>query len=131
MARQEIKLGELVRSAWKKVNENFIELYTNKVDAVEGKGLSTNDYTDEEKQKVADAAGVVKHTFTEADWGAATDGYYSHTIAASGKNSGKNPVKVMRQNGENYDEVIIQTHVNGTNVVLESEEAFAGYLIVV
>lgn len=127
MARQEIKLGELVRSAWKKVNENFTELYTNKVDAVEGKGLSTNDYTNEEKQKVADAAGIVKHTFTEADWGTATDGYYSHTIAASGKN----PVKVMRQNGENYDEVIIQTHVNGTNVILESEEAFAGYLIVV
>lgn len=127
MARQEIKLGELVRSAWKKVNENFIDLYTNKVDVVEGKGLSTNDYTDEEKQKVTNAASMVKHTFTVDDWGTATDGYYSQVIAVTDGN----PVKVMRQNGENYDEVIVETQVTTTGIKLETEEPFAGYLLTV
>lgn len=79
MARQIIKLGETVKSAWSKVNANFAELYnavaniptktsqltndsgfltqhqdiSGKVDKVNGKGLSTNDYTTAEKQKLA------------------------------------------------------------------------------
>lgn len=55
MARQTIKLGELVKSAWGKVNANFEELYNSlagKQDAETGKGLSTNDYTDAEKTKL-------------------------------------------------------------------------------
>lgn len=79
MARQIIKLGEIVKTAWQKVNANFEELYTaisgiptktsqltndsgfltqhqdisGKVDKVDGKGLSTNDYTTAEKTKLA------------------------------------------------------------------------------
>lgn len=59
MARQTIKLGELVKTAWQKVNENFKELYdslANKQDKVAGKGLSTNDYTTEEKTKLSGIA---------------------------------------------------------------------------
>ena len=46
MARQTIKLGELVKSALQKVNANFEELYQSekyKVDKVAGKELSSND----------------------------------------------------------------------------------------
>lgn len=59
MARQTIKLGELVKTAWQKVNSNFEELYqsiTNKVDKVAGKELSSNDYTDAEKTKLSGIA---------------------------------------------------------------------------
>lgn len=127
MARQEIKLGELVKSAWKKVNDNFTELYTNKVDAVEGKGLSTNDYTDEEKQKVSSSVTITKHDFTVSEWVTPESGIPTLTIAAAGKY----PVKVMKQNGDNYDEVIVQSSVSGTNVVLEADETFSGYVILV
>ena len=81
MARQIIKLGETVKSVWTKVNANFAELYnaianisvptkvsqlqndagyltqhqdiSGKVDKVNGKQLSTNDYTTAEKNKLA------------------------------------------------------------------------------
>lgn len=59
MARQTIKLGELVKTAWQKVNANFEELYNsiaNKVDKEAGKVLSSNDYTDAEKTKLSDIA---------------------------------------------------------------------------
>lgn len=59
MARQTIKLGELVKTAWQKVNENFTELYnslSNKQDKETGKGLSTNDYTNAEKTKLSGIA---------------------------------------------------------------------------
>ena len=67
MARQTIKLGEILKSAWDKVNANFEELYSsistipNKVDKEAGKGLSENDYTTAEKNKlggIADGAEV-------------------------------------------------------------------------
>lgn len=59
MARQTIKLGELVKTAWQKVNANFEELYNsiaNKQDKEAGKGLSTNDYTTAEKTKLSNIA---------------------------------------------------------------------------
>lgn len=39
-------------------------LLSGKVDAVEGKGLSTNDYTDEEKAKLEQKAPIISPTFT-------------------------------------------------------------------
>lgn len=59
MARQIIKLGELVKTACQKVNANFEDLYNslaNKVDKEAGKGLSANDYTDAEKTKLSGIA---------------------------------------------------------------------------
>lgn len=130
MARQTIKLGELVKSAWQKVNANFEELYNsigNKVDKVDGKELSTNDFTNEYKNKVDSAATVTKSTFTTSDWGSATSGYYTKTIAASGKY----PVKVMRNESGVYTEALVQTAVSGSNVVITSEEAFEGYVVLI
>jgi hypothetical protein len=151
MARQTIKLGELVKTAWQKVNANFEELYNSiankvngtaltpsskavnidlsgKVDKVTGKGLSTNDFTDAYKTKIDGAASVVKKTFAANGWGTAgSDGYYNMTIAAAGKY----PVKVMRNENGTYTEALVQTAVSGNNVVITSEETFEGYLIVI
>lgn len=64
--------GDKLRDAFIKVNSNFDDLYTlsgltsdilNKVDKVDGKVLSSNDYTDQEKQKLSklnDAIGDLK-----------------------------------------------------------------------
>lgn len=189
MARQTIKLGELVKTAWSKVNANFEELYNSlankqdkeagkglstedyttaektklsgidtnaqvnvietvkvdgvaltptskavnidlsgKVDAVTGKGLSANDFTDAYKTKVDDAASTTKHTFATNGWGTVgSDGYYSMSVAASGKY----PVKVMRNESGVYTEALVQTAISGTNVVITSEEAFEGYIILI
>lgn len=154
MARQIIKLGETIKSAWAKVNANFAELYnaianiptklsqltndsgfltansaeiTNKVDKVSGKGLSTNDYTTAEKQKLAGLSAPSTITFTAASFGTAgSDGYFTHTI-----NSDRHPVKVMKKNGTNYEEVIIQVDSTDSAIKLVSEEAFEGYVITV
>lgn len=189
MARQTIKLGELVKTAWQKVNANFEDLYdmiankvdkeagkglstndyttaektklsgidanaqanvietvkvdgvaltptnkavnidlSGKVDVEEGKGLSSNDFTDEYKTKVDNAASTKKHTFAANGWGSAdSNGYYNMSIAASGKY----PVKVMRSDNGTYTEALVQTAVSGTNIIITSEEAFEGYIIVI
>jgi len=46
-------LGDKLRAAFIKQQSNNTELYTNKVDKEAGKGLSTNDYTTTEKNKLA------------------------------------------------------------------------------
>jgi hypothetical protein len=46
-------LGDKLRVAFIKVQSNFTDLFTNKVDKEAGKGLSTNDYTTTEKNKLA------------------------------------------------------------------------------
>jgi len=46
-------LGDKLRAAFIKAQSNFTDLYTNKVDKEAGKGLSTNDYTTVEKDKLA------------------------------------------------------------------------------
>ena len=189
MARQTIKLGELVKTAWQKVNSNFEELYqsiankvdkvagkelssndytdaektklsgiaanaqvnvietvkvngtaltpsskavdidlSGKVDKVTGKGLSTNDFTDAYKNKIDGSASVTKKTFTASSWGSiGSDGYYNQSIAVAGKY----PVKVMRNDNGTYTEALVQTAVNGNNVIITTEETFEGYLIVI
>ena len=96
-----------------------------KVDAVSGKGLSTNDYTTAEKTKLAGLSAPEKHTFVAGGWGNANNGIYTMTIAAAGKY----PVKVFRTNDSTHEEALVQTAVNGNNVILTSEEAFAGYVV--
>lgn len=99
-----------------------------KVDKVTGKGLSTNDFTDAYRTKIDGAASVVKKTFAANGWGTAgSDGYYTMSIAATGKY----PVKVMRNDNGAYTEALVQTAVSGSNVVITSEETFEGYLIVI
>ena len=97
----------------------------NKVDKVTGKGLSTNDYTNDDKAKLAKLSAPSKHTFLAAGWGNAVSGYYTMEIPVSGKY----PLRVMRKNSASYEEALVQVAMSGTNVVLTSEEAFEGYVV--
>lgn len=100
----------------------------NKVDKVAGKGLSTNDFTTADKTKLAGLSGPVKHEFIAGTWGNADDeGYYNMVITASGKY----PVKVFRNVGGVYTEAFVQTAVNGATVILTTEEAFEGYVVLI
>ncbi len=56
--KAEIAAGE-VKDAVEHIRLEMVEQLENKVDKVEGKGLSTNDFTDEEKTKVADTHNKV------------------------------------------------------------------------
>lgn len=98
-----------------------------KVDKVSGKQLSTNDYTNAEREKLAALSAPTKHEFVAGGWGTASNGYYNMTIAASGKY----PVKVMRNISGVYTEALVQAAVSGANVILTSEEAFEGYVVLI
>lgn len=60
-------LGDQLRSAFGNQNTMNTELYTNKVDKVAGKGLSTNDYSAIDKAKV-DAIVAGAEANVQADW---------------------------------------------------------------
>lgn len=110
-------------------DSNFVKstdaAFINKVDKVAGKGLSTNDYTTAEKTKVG---RLGKIDFTTSNFTAnSSDGLQYATIAAGGKY----PVKVMRTNGSEAEEVLVHTKVSGNNIIIVSSEAFAGYVVTV
>lgn len=96
--------------------------FKNKVDAEAGKGLSTNDYTTEDKNKVAKLGKI---DFTVSNFTNASDGFTTATLNAGGKY----PVKVMRKSGNDYEEVIVHTKVSGGNIVIVSNETFDGYVV--
>lgn len=97
----------------------------NKVDKEAGKGLSSNDYSSADKAKVTNLGKI---DFTTSDFGTAdSEGYVRATLAATGKY----PVKVMKANGSNYDEAIVQTSVEGNNIIICSNTAFSGYVVTV
>lgn len=98
-----------------------------KVNAEAGKGLSSNDFTDGQANKLAGLSAPTKHTFIVGGWGNAVDGVYTMTVAAPGKY----PAKVFRTNGSTHEEALVQTAVSGNNIVLTSEEAFAGYVVMI
>jgi hypothetical protein len=97
----------------------------NKVDKETGKGLSTNDYSNADKSKVGNLGKI---DFTATSFGTAqADGYFYATLPAAGKY----PVKVMKQNGSTHEEVIVQASVEGDNIVLCADSAFAGYVVTI
>ena len=99
---------------------------TNKVDKEAGKGLSENNYTTAEKNKLAGLTAPNQLTFAAADFGAAdANGYVSATKAIT---SGT-PVAVFRANGSNYERVLAGLEVQGGNAVITASEAFAGYVL--
>lgn len=93
----------------------------NKVDKETGKGLYPN--TDATK-----VGRLGKIDFSTSNFGTAqTDGYVYATLAANGKY----PVKVMKSNGSKYEEVLVQTSVEGNNIVICAKTAFAGYVVTI
>lgn len=60
-------LGDTLRDSQVKANSNFAELNAKKVEVVSGRGLSTNDYSDAEKTKLAGIeTGAEKNV--QANW---------------------------------------------------------------
>lgn len=161
MAMQAIKLGGFVDEEVSKLNANFSEIensyaksadipdvpedlgdltnnagyvkatdtaITNKVEKEAGKGLSENNYTTAEKNKLAGLHAPAQISFATADFGSAqADGYVYATKAIT---SGT-PVAVFRSNGSNYERVVANLEVQGSNVVIGASEAFAGYVLCV
>ena len=107
-------------------DSNFVKttdaVFTNKVDKEAGKGLSTEDFTSAFKTKLDGLKAPTKVTFTTNNW---TSGTF--TTAANGQI----PTVVMRKNGSNYGIALVDVQVVGTNVVITSDEAFEGYLMLV
>lgn len=107
-------------------DSNFVKTtdsaFMNKVDKEAGKGLSTEDYTTAEKNKLSGLSAPTKVTFTTNNW---TSGTF--TTAANGKS----PSVVMRKSGSNYGIALVDVKLTGTNVVITSDEAFEGYIILV
>lgn len=91
-----------------------------------GKGLSTNDYTTAEKNKLAALSAPEAKEFTASNW-TASGNQYTCTLTANGKKPGL----VMRKSGTDYCMALADVKVSGTNIVLTSDEAFDGYIICV
>lgn len=99
----------------------------NKVDKIAGKDLSTNDYTDAEKNKLAGLKAPTKHEFTVNNWGTAdSSGVYSMTISST-----QHVANVFRADGSNFENAAVAISVNGGTITIKSEETFAGYVILV
>ena len=99
----------------------------NKVDKIAGKDLSTNDYTNADKNKLAGLTAPTKHDISVNSWGTAdSDGVYSFTLTTT-----QHPVAVFRQAGAGYQNAAAVVDVNGETVTIKSEEAFAGYVVLV
>lgn len=87
-----------------------------------GKGLSTEDFTSAEKIKLANLSEPTKVQFTAANWSNGT-----YTTPANDRM----PVSVMRKDGANYRAALVDVQVSSTNIVITSDEAFEGYIVLV
>ena len=115
--------SDLTNDAGYQTANQVANAIANKVDKISGKDLSSNDYTDDDAAKVAKLGKI---DFTTSNFGTQqADGYVHATLSAAGKV----PVKVMRANGSDYEEVLVHTKVSGNNIVVVAAEAFAGYVV--
>ena len=91
----------------------------------------TDAYTKTEvDNKITEAvagAAVLKTEFTasSANWGTLSDGYYPFTLAASGKHF----LGMYRTNGSTYESVMIDAVESGSNIIIQSTEKFAGFIL--
>lgn len=78
---------------------------------------------------VAGAAAVLKTEFTasSANWGTLSDGYYPFTLAASGKHFWG----MYRTNGSTYESVMVDAVESGSNIIIQSTEKFAGFILTI
>lgn len=71
--------------------------------------------------KLAGLSAPTKVTFTTNNW---TNGTF--TTATT-----KNPAAVMRKDGTNYYAALVDVKTTGSSVVLTSDEAFDGYIVLI
>lgn len=93
----------------------------------------TDAYTKTEvDNKITEAvagAAVLKTEFTasSANWGTLSDGYYPFTLAASGKHF----LGMYRTNGSTYESVMFDAVESGSNIIIQSTEKFAGFILTI
>lgn len=75
------------------------------------------------------ATTVTKTEFTasSANWGTLSDGYYPFTLAASGKHF----LGMYRTNGSIYESVMVDAVESGSNIIIQSTEKFAGFILTI
>ena len=109
-------------------DSNFVKVndtaFINKVDKEDGKGLSEENFTAAEKNKLSGLSAPTEKAILTSDW-TASNGQFVCTLAMSGKKPGV----VMRKNGTEYGAVIVDVKLSGSNVVITADEAFEGYII--
>lgn len=93
----------------------------------------TDAYTKTEvDNKITEAvagAAVLKTEFTasSANWGTLSDGYYPFTLAASGKHF----LGMYRTNGSTYESVMVDAVESDSNIIIQSTEKFAGFILTI
>lgn len=90
--------------------------------------IKNGGFVAEEIGKINDnfALCAEKTTFTTNSWTSSGDQVTFTTAANS-----KVPSVVMRKNGSNYGIALVDVQLVGTNVVITSDEAFEGYVMLV
>lgn len=90
---------------------------------------STYATKDEVTEAVTGAASVTKTEFTasSANWGTLSNGYYPFTLAASGKHF----LDIYRTNGSTYERVMVDVVESGSNIIIQSTEKFAGFVLTI
>lgn len=90
---------------------------------------STYATKDEVTEAVTGAASVTKTEFTasSANWGTLSNGYYPFTLAASGKHF----LGMYRTNGSTYESVMVDVVESGSNIIIQSTEKFAGFVLTI
>lgn len=90
---------------------------------------STYATKDEVTEAVTGAASVTKTEFTasSANWGTLSNGYYPFTLAASGKHF----LGMYRTNGSTYESVMVDVVERGSNIIIQSTEKFAGFVLTI
>lgn len=75
------------------------------------------------------ATTVTKTEFTasSANWGTLSDGYYPFTLAASGKHF----LGMYRTNGSTYESVMVDAVESDSNIIIQSTEKFAGFILTI
>lgn len=75
------------------------------------------------------ATAVTKTEFTasSANWGTLSGGYYPFTLAASGKHF----LGMYRTNGSTYESVMVDAVESGSNIIIQSTEKFAGFILTI
>ena len=90
---------------------------------------STYATKDEVTEAVTGAASVTKTEFTasSANWGTLSNGYYPFTLVASGKHF----LDIYRTNGSTYERVMVDVVESGSNIIIQSTEKFAGFVLTI
>ena len=90
---------------------------------------STYATKDEVTKAVTGAASVTKTEFTasSANWGTLSNGYYPFTLAASGKHF----LGMYRTNDSTYESVMVDVVESGSNIIIQSTEKFAGFVLTI